>query len=216
MPREPRYWWSEHLPLGNAGLSYGYRRLKFKQTTVYCGTLYDSYIDESEQEIDICDSNYSNFGFSKKKLIKDQILCCDRRKLKQTKMYLTTLKFYNRTVECGTINALTRFFPAFHVKTFLAMQKNGFLPKPNITYGKQKLYFFEHLQAFAKIYNDLILQGVFHPTKEKYPLHYAWLLKEWERATKKIYDKPTDEELEVVKKVPEAELIKVMRDVVWD
>ena len=216
LSRNGRYWWAEHLPLANSGLSGGYRRLKFKQTTVYCGTLFDKYIAEEEQEIDICNPEYSNFGFCKKKLMKDEILCCDRKKLKQTRMQFKKFKFYGRTIECGTIWSLTTMFPAFHVKTFKAMYKNGFLPKENITIGKDKYYFFEHLQAFAKIYNDLILQGEFHPSPQKNPLHHAWLLKEWEKATKKIYEKPTDEELEVVKDVKDKQLLKVVRDVVWE
>ena len=72
------------------------------------------------------------------------------------------------------------------------------------------------MQAFAKVYNDLIIQGEFYPTPQKNPQHHAWLLKEWEKATKKVYDKPTDEELEMVSKVQDKELLKVVRDVVWE
>lgn len=211
-----RYWWSEHLPLANAGLGRGYHRLKFKQTTVFCGYPFDKYIDPSEQEIDICDPEFSNFGFQKKKLIKSEILCCDRKKMLQSKVRVRKFKFYGRTVGCGTLGSLCTMFPAFCMKTFRTMYKNGFLPKENFTIGKEKFYFFEHLQAFAKVYNDLIIQGVFYPTPQKNPLHYAWLLKEWEKATKKVYDKPTDEELDLVSKVKDKELLKVVRDVVWE
>lgn len=211
-----RYWWSEHLPMANDGFGRGYRRLKFMQTTVYCGTPYDKYIDESEQEIDICDPNYSNFGFQKKRLIKPEILCCDRKKMLQKTLWLQTFKYYGRMVECGQIGTLTLMFPAFHRKTFLTMYKNGFLPKEDIAIGNNKYYFFEHLHAFAKIYNDLVLQGEFHPTPQKNPLHHAWLLKEWEQATQKVYNKPTVEELETAKKELTPQKIHLLRDVVWE
>ena len=216
MPKEPRYWWSEHLPLGSRGLATGYKRTKFSQSIVFCGKPYARYIDESEQEIDICDSRYSNFGFQKKSFLPRYIPCCDRRKLFSKNLSLCKINFYGRTVECGTLTTLKNLFPQIGFVGFMRMRKNGFLPEPNITYGKTQFYFFEHLQAFAKVYNDLILQGVYHPTVEKYPLHHAWLLKEWEAATKKIYEKPTESDLEVISNIPKKEMLKVVQDVVFE
>ena len=43
-------------------------------------------------------------------------------------------------------------------------QYPGFLPPPNIVIGRRQYYFLEHMLAFAKVYNDLILQGELYPS----------------------------------------------------
>lgn len=210
-----RYWWAEHLPIHEEHGMGSYTRTKFKPYFIYFGKEFDRYIDPEEQEIDICDSRYSNFGFNKKKLIPDEIYCCDRRSLLLKRSFLRKVIYYNRVVECGTIYTINRLFPAFSIKTFRSLQKNGFLPPPNLTIGPRQYYFLEHIMAFAKVYNDLILQGVFHPTIKKNTLHHAWLLKEWEAATKKIYDKPLKEEMDFAEKHIDYEYLNQLREVVW-
>ncbi|MBP5469423.1 MAG: hypothetical protein J6Z11_09280 [Candidatus Riflebacteria bacterium] len=213
--KNARYWWADHLPIKNETNRGGYKRLKFLQTTVYCGYAYSRYIDESEQEIDICDSNYSNFGFNKKKIISDHIYCCDRKRMLMRRSYLRQVIYFNRIVECGSIYSIAKLFPAVHITIFKKMQKEGFIPPPNISIGNKSYYFFEHILAFCKVYNDLVLQGVFHPTVKNNYLHHAWLVKEWEKATKKIYDKPTKDEIEYADKNEDKQSMQSQREVVW-
>ena len=168
-----RYWWADHLPIKNEITRGGYKRLKFSQSMVYCGYAYRRYIDESELDIDICDSRYSNFGFNKKKIISDNIYCCDRKSILMRRCFLRKFVYFNRIVECGTIYTIARLFPAFHLTIFKKMQKEGFIPPANITIGNRSYYFLEHILAFCKVYNDLVLQGVFHPTIKNNYLHHA-------------------------------------------
>ena len=213
--KNARYWWSEHLPIKTESMTGAYSRTKFSQNTVYCGYLYRRYIDESEQDIDPCDSNYSNFGFNKKRIISKEIYCCDRRRILLKRSFLRKVLYYNRIVECGSIDVIAKMFPAFDDKIFKKMRKEGFIPEPNLVIGNKKYYFLEHILAFAKVYNDLVIQGVFHPTIKKNYLHHAWLLKEWEKATKRIYDKPTKEEIDYADKNEDKDYMQSQREVLW-